>query len=524
MNANKNYKCYNNKKKELSPPMENISRRTFLKGVLAGSTALFINGCFPNLLPKTQTDPELTPNVEFVIRSQEGILPLFAGKETVVWRYKGEVTKGDPVALAALDGSYLGPIFHVERGQIVRIHYQNQLPESSIIHWHGLHVPPEADGHPRLAIDGGETYVYTFEVTDRAGTYWYHPHPHGRTAKQVMAGMAGLFIVHDDEERALGLPAGQNDLPLVLQDRVIDRSNQFVYAPGGMMHQMTGFLGNQILVNGFLDYQLSVRTEAYRLRLLNGSNARIYKVAWDDGTPITVMATDGGLLETPVVKPYVVVAPGQRLDIWVDFGGEPIGSLKKLVNLGHEAPGGTHTFDLVRFRLAEQGKLYSLLPEKLSTHEKFSVDDAVNTNQPRLFTLAMGRGMRFTINGRVFQMNQTAPDESVRLNDIEVWEFDNTVFGGMGMMGGMSVPHPMHIHGLQFRILSRDQSRVDRWLWNSLADGLIDDGWHDTVLVLPGERVRVLVKFEDYTGLYLYHCHNLEHEDMGMMRNYRITA
>jgi blue copper oxidase len=504
--------------------MNNISRRTFLERALAGSTAFFINACMPNLLTDTQTDPEIIPDVEFLIRSYEDSLQLFAGNETVVWRYTGEVTKGDPAALAALEGSYLGPIFHVEAGQTVRIKYQNQLPESSIIHWHGLHVPPEADGHPRLAIDGGETYTYTFKVVDRAGTYWFHPHPHGRTGKQVMAGMAGLFIVHDEEEKVLRLPVGQNDLPLVLQDRVIDRSNQFVYSSGGMMQQISGFLGNQILVNGFLNYQASVRREAYRLRLLNGSNARIYKIGWDDGAPVTVIATDGGLLETPIVRPYVVLAPGQRLDIWVDFGGESTGSIKKLVNLLHEAPGGSETFDLVSFNLVEQGNLTPPLPEKLSTHKLFSVDDAVNKNQPRLFTLAMGRGMRFTINGKVFQMNRVAPDEAVRLNDIEIWEFDNADSGGMGMMGGMAVPHPMHIHGLQFRILSRHQSRVNNWLVNSLADGFIDDGWHDTVLVLPGERVKVLIKFEDYTGLYLYHCHNLEHEDMGMMRNYRISA
>jgi blue copper oxidase len=195
--------------------MKDISRRTFLKGALAGSTALFINACMPNLLMDTQTDPEIIPDVEFVIRSSEDSLPLFAGNETVVWRYSGDVIQGDPASLATIEGSYLGPIFYVRHGQTIRVHYENHLPESSVIHWHGLHVPPEADGHPRLAIDGGESYTYTFKVMDRAGTYWYHPHPHGRTGKQVMAGMAGLFIAHDDEENALGLPVGQNDLPLV---------------------------------------------------------------------------------------------------------------------------------------------------------------------------------------------------------------------------------------------------------------------------------------------------------------------
>jgi len=136
----------------------------------------------------------------------------------------------------------------------------------------------------------------------------------------------------------------------------------------------------------------------------------------------------------------------------------------------------------------------------------------------------MAPGMVWTLNGRTFEMEEVTREEIVRLNDLEVWEFENRSGSGMGMMGSMSLPHPMHIHGLQFQIIERIISSEDAQRWSSLREGIIDQGWHDTVLVFPGERVKILLKFEDFTGLYLYHCHNLEHEDMGMMRNYQVKA
>jgi FtsP/CotA-like multicopper oxidase with cupredoxin domain len=120
--------------------------------------------------------------------------------------------------------------------------------------------------------------------------------------------------------------------------------------------------------------------------------------------------------------------------------------------------------------------------------------------------------MAWTINGRTFRMLEVASDEKVRLNTLEVWEFINQG-GGMGMMGGMNMPHPMHLHGMQFQVLERQGVR---------HEGYVDEGWKDTVLLMPGERIKILVRFADYPGLFLYHCHNLEHEDMGMMRNYLI--
>src|SRR6185436_45411 len=157
--------------------------------------------------------------------------------------------KGPADTLQTLPGSYLGPVIRLRRGQQVRVRFANNLGEDSIVHWHGLDVPESADGHPRLAIPSGAEYVYEFEVTNRAGTYWYHPHPHMRTGAQVYRGLAGLFLVHDPEEDALRLPAGDAELLCVLQDRQFDAGNQLVFHGNGMMEMMNGFLGDRMLVS-----------------------------------------------------------------------------------------------------------------------------------------------------------------------------------------------------------------------------------------------------------------------------------
>ena len=174
-------------------------------------------------------------------------------------------------------------------------------------------------------IDPGESYVYEFEMRNRASMNIYHPHPHEATATQVYRGLAGAIIVNDEEERALGLPSGEFEIPIVIQDRTLNDDNQLVYG-GGMHMDMIGFQGERILVNGRPNYRVDVASRAYRLRVMNGSNARIYKLAWEDGTPLTVIGVDGGLLERPEIKPYVMLAPGERLDLWADFSGRAVGS------------------------------------------------------------------------------------------------------------------------------------------------------------------------------------------------------
>jgi FtsP/CotA-like multicopper oxidase with cupredoxin domain len=508
---------------------ESITRRGFLGLAQIGGVSLLLSACSPKKLqlplptPAGSTEGE-SPDIELSLSAIPDRVQILPGNKTTVWRYQGEVLSGPSSALQEIPDSYLGPIIHVNKGQRIRIHFNNQLPEPSIVHWHGLHVPPAADGHPRLVIDPGETYQYDFTVMDRAGTYWYHPHPHGRTGGQVYAGLAGLFIIHDQDEDLIDLPAGEYDIPLVIQDRIFDSENQLVYGSRGMMDQMMGFLGDQILINGQPDFNLQVKSQPYRLRLLNGSNSRIYKLAWDDGSPLVVIGTDGGLLEKPVEKEFITLAPAQRIEIWEDFGQEGSGSSKNLINLPFDGYGGQVTYSVAKVTVAKSDSSGTLLPENLSVHETHEIKDAVNHLSPRSFELAIASGMVWTLNGRTFEMEEVAPNEIVKLNDLEVWEFENLPGGGMGMMGGMSLPHPIHLHALQFQVIERIISSSTQEGWNTLSAGFVDEGWHDTVLVYPGEKVKILVKFEDFTGLYLYHCHNLEHEDMGMMRNYLVEA
>jgi hypothetical protein len=255
------------------------------------------------------------PAVHIELQAGRGEVALRPGQATATWRYTGRVLKGDPGTLQADPGSYLGPAIRLRRGQRVRIDLVNGLPEPTTIHWHGLHVPDDMDGHPRHAIGPGQRYEYEFTVRNRAGTYWYHAHPHGRTGPQVYRGLAGLLLVSDDEEEALDLPRGAYDVPLVLQDRSFDGDNQLVYPAGegaqtmggmmgggmmrpggmaGMMARMMGVFGDELLVNGKHLKRLDVERRAYRFRLLNASNSRTYRLAWKDGIPLTVIGTDGG--------------------------------------------------------------------------------------------------------------------------------------------------------------------------------------------------------------------------------------
>lgn len=529
-----------------------FSRRDFLKLAGLGAGTLVLSACgvtLPNPPSATavstpgMTPAPASPTLVVDLTAARTTVPILSGAETPVWRYQASVREGAPESLQVLDDSYLGPIFRVKRGQRIQVKLKNELPDPTIIHWHGLRIPEAMDGHPRYAIAPGQTFDYDFTVRNRAGTYWFHPHPHQLTGGQAYFGLAGLFIVSDDEEAALGLPAGEYDLPLVLQDRLFDSENRLVYMTN-MMDSMTGFVGDTILVNGKPNFSLDVKASAYRLRLLNGSNSRIYKLAWENGSPLTVIATDGGLLEAPVTREYLMLAPGERAELWVDFsqlkktklvslpfdyGSSMDGGMMggRMMGGGSGLPNGA-AFDIALFRVGAAGAAISPLPQRLSTISRYRLEDAVNGKNPRSFSLAM-QGMIHTINGKVFEMDAVDSNEVVRLGDLEVWEFINLEGGGGGMsMGGgmmnMEMPHPMHMHGVQFQVLERQVNDAFQAQYEQVSAGFVDEGWKDTVLVMPGERVKVLVRFEDFAGTYLYHCHNLEHEDAGMMRNYRVEA
>jgi len=517
-----------------------LSRREFLRLAGLGASTLVLAACSKSLSIESTILPLATAlplpdngDVMIDLTAAPATANLLPGEATRVWQYQGQLSQGTASSLQTIPDSYLGPILRLVRGQNLKLRFNNQIPDASIVHWHGLSVPDTMDGHPRFVIPQGQAYDYEYRILNRAGTYWYHPHPHGRTGPQVSYGLAGLLIVSDDEEDSLGLPAGEFDLPLVIQDRSFDSQNQLVY----VADTMNGFFGDQVLVNGQAQRTWKVQAHPYRLRLLNGSNARIYKLAWDDATPFTVIATDGGLLEKPVQRSYITLAPGERVELWADFSAYQPGQEVLLRSLPFSAgsggmmggmmgssglPNGS-ALDVQKFEVVQAaGNGILGLPERLSAPGFYAEQDAVNRRNPRQVTLAMH--MVGTLNGRTFDMDKVAGDEKVRLGDLEIWEFYNSEGGGMGMMGGSGHPHPMHIHGVQFQVLRREIDRPNRQEYDDISAGFVDEGWKDTVLVWPGERVRILVRFEHNAGLFLYHCHNLEHEDGGMMRNYRVES
>jgi FtsP/CotA-like multicopper oxidase with cupredoxin domain len=484
------------------------------------------------------------PDVELALIAAPGEVSLLPGAPTRVWRFNAQVIRGPASTLQTLEGSYLGPVIRVRRGQHVRIRFVNQLREPSIVHWHGLDVPEVADGHPRFAVDQGREYVYDFEVANRAGTYWYHPHPHMRTAVQVYQGMAGLLLVSDPEEDSLGLPSGAGELLCVLQDRRFDAANQLVYAGGAagtmgggmgrgrgmgmggmtqMMETMNGWLGDRTLVNGRVQPSIEAARRTHRLRLLNGSNARIYKLAWSDGAPMVVIGGDGGLLERPRTQQTLTLAPGQRADVLLDLSRHASGTEVRLESVAFPSadagrvgmmgetspvPQGAPLVLMTLRTTSSRGPRF-VAPERLSTESLLAVTNAPIRRVPLTF-----RQMNWLIDGRVFDMEDVAAAETVAPGSTHVWEFLNEI-----NPMGMAMAHPIHVHGTQFRVQSRAGGVA-----NALREGINDAGWTDTVLVLPGEKVRVQVTFSKHPGLYLYHCHILEHEDMGMMRNLRITG
>ncbi len=526
--------------------MHTITRREFVKllGVGAGALAVTgLTGCgvapfLPGTAQSIPAQNDLVPDVELELTATDTQINLLLGQPTRVWKYAGTVIKGDASNLQAIPSSYLGPIIRAKRGQKIRIHLKNALLEPTIIHWHGLHVPPEADGHPRYAIQPGQSYTYDFEIKNRAGTYWFHPHPHQRTGFQAYAGLAGLFLIADSEESEANLPSGEFDVPLVIQDRTFNVANELVYV-NNPMDQMMGFLGDRIFVNGRPDFGMNVAARAYRFRILNGSNSRVYKLGWEDNTPLMVIATDGGLLEKPVPKNYVTLGPGERVEVWTDFSNRRVGSELKLKSLafsgaesgmmggmmGGGMMGGANTtlpngaeFTVLQIKVDRQINDPVSLPERLSTIQRYRLDDTINRQNPRAFSIAMQQMMTWTLNGRVFEMDGVANDEVVKLNTLEAWEFINQTSSMDQMV------HPMHIHGVQFQVIDRQIAPQFRSNWETVRAGYVDEGWKDTVLLWPSERVRLLVRFEDFPGMYLYHCHNLEHEDQGLMRNYLVQA
>jgi len=483
-------------------------------------------------------------DVHLSLRAAPGTAEIVPGLASAVLRFDAEVLDGDPASVGPAPG-YLGPTLHLREGQRVRISFDNELDEPCIVHWHGLAVPQDQDGQPPEAVGPGERYEYDFVIDNDAGTYWYHPHPHGRTGEQVYRGLAGLLIVHPAESPAVAptppLPDGDRDLALVLADRTVARDGTLRYA-STMHDRMAGFVGDTLVTNGVVDLTVAVSAAPHRLRILNGANARTSVLRWSDGRPFTVLATDGHLLTRSVRTDRVVLTPAQRVDLWVDFAGLAGSTVELLsANAFVESAGGMGAGMGAGSQMGTGGALELVdevaatfavgaspesgtetetssatpasAPTKLGPEPDWSAADAVAPT-PKQFVLST-RQMTHWINDAVWDERQVSQVETAVAGTVELWEFVNR----------SPMPHPMHLHGLPFRVVERswddDALAAD---WEQLAPGVVETGLRDTVLVWPGQRVRLAVRFADHLGYFLYHCHVLEHEDAGMMRSYRVVA
>jgi FtsP/CotA-like multicopper oxidase with cupredoxin domain len=386
----------------------------------------------------------------------------------------------------AYNGLFPGPTWIARTGDWITVTLENQLNEETITHWHGLVVNFANDGGPLLAIAPGQSYAYNFQVRQRAGLNFYHPHPHMLTGKQVCLGLAGAFIVRDSEEDALNLPSGAYEVPLIIRDASFDNQGNLAYNP-----TTSGFSGKFPLVNGTLRPMLNVDRGVYRFRVLNGANARVFRLALSNGAPFTIIGNDGGLMRSPATASTIELGMGERLDLLVDFGALAAGQSVTLRCLAAR-------WDLIQFVGTGAPGTEFVPPATLSTIETLS-----GPSQPtRTFSFdGMSR-----INGQ--QYDPFRVDFRVPFGVTERWRFKT----------GGNAPHPVHVHGASFQVISRTGGRGRLLPWES--------GWKDTVLLNDKETVDVLIRFDgfrgEYDGQYVMHCHQLEHEGMGMMTNFKV--
>ncbi|RRR99741.1 multicopper oxidase family protein [Glycomyces terrestris] len=425
----------------------------------------------------------------FNLEIKAGTTPLKAGRETATW---------------GINGNFLGPTIRAKRGQEVAFSVYNGLDEGTSLHWHGMHLPAVMDGGPHQEVEPGGDWTPQWTINQPAATLWYHPHPHGRTGNHVYRGLAGMFIVDDEESEALPLPKtyGVDDVPLIVQDRKFHDDNQFDDKSPFM--SMQGVLGDHIMVNGTLGPYFDVTTRLVRLRLLNGSVSRLYNFGFADGRPFSLVATDGGLLPSAWETDRIQLSPGERVEIVVAFEpGETAVLRSHPADEGYEGPlgrvnGAEDLLDIIEFRAAGTLADDTAIPEAMGAAPDLDPADAV---EERSFSLS---GFS-QINGE--SMDAGRIDFGVREGTVEVWEVSNAD----GYM------HNFHVHDVQFQVVSVDGDEPPERL----------RGWKDTVQLVPKRKYRLAMRFADYTDPnlpYMYHCHILAHEDTGMMGQFVVLG
>lgn len=435
---------------------------TFFIGIntrLEGKNELKI----PEILEDLNPDPQIA---EFKLETRYSQMEFIEGKMTSTLGY---------------NGSYLGPVIRFDKNQDVSIEVENNLNEPTTLHWHGLEVDGENDGGPMQGISSGEAWNAKFTVNQPAATLWYHPHLTGLVADQVYYGLAGLIYIDDEFSDSLSIPKdyGIDDIPIVVQDRSFKSDGNFDYN----VSMMGVDKGDQILVNGTSDPYFMVKREKIRLRILNGSNAQNFNFVLSNGAEFMMIASDGGFLENPLEKEAIFLSPGERAEIVVDFSEFNDKSVKLISN------------DDLILEFVIDGELEKSpdIPEELVEVSEIADDEVLNT---RIFEL-QSMGISGTINGKYYDMDRI--DERVTLNATEYWVVRNA--GGM-----MATGHPFHVHGTQFQVVSRNGEKPPPE----------ESGYKDTVYVDVGEELVLKVRFKK-EGLFMYHCHILEHEDRGMM-------
>jgi FtsP/CotA-like multicopper oxidase with cupredoxin domain len=405
------------------------------------------------------------------------------------------VPGGPLVKVYAYNGTVPGPTLDLHEGDSVIIHFSNRLPEPTTVHWHGVHLPAVADGSPLLPIGPGQKHDYSFRLgAGSAGTYWYHPHPDRRSGFQGGMGLFGGIIVHaaNDPLAAAGIP----ERLLILSDNRFDSTGAISFADPssvqGSIDIENGREGNVLLVNGQLMPTIDIRPgELQRWRIVNASAGRVYRVALPDQKLVQV-GSDGGLFEHPVEIPDVLVANSERVEILVRGVGAP-----NTTTVLHDLPYDRY---MPQTRPADWNQPRDLLSVHYTADPPVAHADVPSTLRPipALDTthVAAHRVIVFSqglIDGKVMDMHRV--DIRARVGTTEIWTIQNVV--------GMD--HPFHLHGFHFQILDRD--------------GVPEPfrSWKDTGNVPKHSSMRIVVRFDDYPGKWMYHCHIFDHEDEGMM-------
>lgn len=451
-------------------------------------------------------------------------LPRLQNTSSVAGTFKAKLSAG-PATVQFADGldtpilAYNGanPVIEAHEGDSIEIAFRNEIPgEPTTVHWHGMPVPADQDGNPMDAVEAGSERVYAFDLPQgSAAPYWFHPHTHGLTAEQVYRGLAGIFLVKPKEDP---IPAEYGDTVLMFTDLRLAADGTIPASTQADM--MNGRVGDHVLVNGQKNPTIEVlRGEKRRLRLYNATNARFLRLKFEHAG-MTIIGTDGGLLEAPVAVDEILLTPAERVELIVSFDHPGSSELTTLeYERGWMGPGKPEDagMTLLTAKVSTQtAPALPPLPEKLRSivplgepkitrrfvlTESMAGMDHGSMDHGKMANDAMA--MEFWINGVSFDMNRV--DEVSKVGQVELWEVVNQA----------DMDHPFHVHGTQFQAVEHEK------------DGIVTKpaykAWKDTVNVVAGETVRFLLR-QDLPGHRMYHCHILEHEQLGMMGTIDVQA